>query len=63
MLSRREYEILEALTQGISNREIAIRFTISENIVKFHLRNIYEKTGVTNRTQASLHHALSDENK
>jgi DNA-binding NarL/FixJ family response regulator len=51
-LSEREREVLELLTSGLSNKEIAARLTISSNTVKFHLRTIYSKLGVRNRVQA-----------
>lgn len=51
-LSCREKEMLKSLFNGISNREIAGRLFVSENTVKFHLKNIYSKLGVGNRLQA-----------
>ncbi|WP_353092908.1 helix-turn-helix transcriptional regulator [Methylibium sp.] len=51
-LSCREKEMLQSLFNGISNREIAGRLFVSENTVKFHLKNIYSKLGVGNRLQA-----------
>ncbi len=51
-LSAREREVLELLTCGMSNKEIAAQLTISANTVKFHLRTIYSKLGVRNRVQA-----------
>ena len=53
-LTSRELEILEILSQGYSNREIASKLEISDNTVKFHLKNIYEKIQVDNRTQAVI---------
>ncbi|MFT6007768.1 MAG: LuxR family maltose regulon positive regulatory protein [Parasphingorhabdus sp.] len=52
LLSAREHEILEQLAQGRSNKEIARRFELTENTVKFHLKNIYSKLEVNRRTQA-----------
>lgn len=51
-LSVREREVLDLLTSGMSNKEIAARLTISSNTVKFHLNHIYAKLGVRNRVQA-----------
>ena len=51
-LSDREMDILECLAEGLSNREIAYRLTISLSTVKTHTRNIYAKLGVNSRTQA-----------
>ncbi len=52
IMSAREQEILEQLAQGQSNKEIARRFELTENTVKFHLKNIYAKLAVNRRTQA-----------
>lgn len=51
-LSQRELEVLEKLAHGLSNAEIAGELIVSENTIRFHLKNIYEKLGVTNRTEA-----------
>lgn len=51
-LTRRERALLDALSQGLSNKDLARDFDISANTVKFHLSNLYEKLGVANRAQA-----------
>lgn len=51
-LTEREKEILIFLANGVSNREMAGRIFVSENTVKFHLKNIYSKLSVTSRLQA-----------
>lgn len=51
-LSDREMEILRLLAEGLSNREIAFRLTISLDTVKWHNKQIYSKMAVSNRTQA-----------
>ncbi len=51
-LSRRERAMLEALSEGLTNRELSKRLEISTNTVKFHLSNLYEKLSVKNRAQA-----------
>jgi LuxR family maltose regulon positive regulatory protein len=51
-ISPREQEILQSLRIGLSNREIAERYSISASTVKTHLENIYRKLDVSSRTQA-----------
>jgi two-component system, NarL family, nitrate/nitrite response regulator NarP len=51
-LSPRERTLLEALSKGLTNRELARDLEISENTVKFHLSNLFEKLAVKNRAQA-----------
>lgn len=51
--SRREADVLLFLCHGYPNSEIAQQLGITENTVKTHLKNIYSKLGVTNRTQAA----------
>jgi DNA-binding NarL/FixJ family response regulator len=53
MLTEREAAVLEAVAGGLSNREIGARLWISEQTVKFHLRNIYRKLGLSSRTEAA----------
>ncbi|BCU78525.1 response regulator transcription factor [Luteolibacter sp. LG18] len=53
-LSPRETEILEALCEGLANKEIASRLGIAPDTVRVHLRNIYEKLHVRSRTEAAL---------
>jgi DNA-binding NarL/FixJ family response regulator len=51
-LTEREREVLDLLVQGITgNRELADRLVVSENTVKYHLRNILTKLHVQNRAQ------------
>jgi DNA-binding NarL/FixJ family response regulator len=52
-LSEREAAVLEAVARGLSNREIGRKLWISEQTVKFHLRNVYRKLGITSRTEAA----------
>lgn len=54
LLSQREDEILRLLCSGASNREISEKLFLSENTVKFHLKNLYLKLDVKNRAQAIL---------
>lgn len=59
-LSRRESEILQLVADGHSNKEVAHKLFISDVTVKVHLRHIYEKLGVRNRTEAALHAIYPD---
>ena len=52
-LSERETAVLEAVARGHSNREIGRQLWISEQTVKFHLRNVYRKLGISSRTEAA----------
>ena len=51
-LTARERELLAALANGWTNLQIAARIGISANTVKYHLKNLYDKLGVTNRAMA-----------
>jgi LuxR family maltose regulon positive regulatory protein len=51
-LSERELEVLQLMSEGLSNREIAQRLVLSLPTVKWHSSNIYGKLGVKNRTTA-----------
>ncbi len=54
-LTEREREILRAIAQGLTNREIADRFYISEKTVKNHVSNLLRKLHLTDRTQAAIY--------
>jgi len=49
--SKREAEIIDGLIQGKNNMQLANIFNLSENTIKTHVKNIYKKTGVSNRTE------------
>jgi DNA-binding NarL/FixJ family response regulator len=53
-LTEREIEILNLISMGASNKEIAEKISISDNTVKTHLYNIFKKIKVTNRLQAAI---------
>jgi DNA-binding NarL/FixJ family response regulator len=53
-LTPREREVCALLTEGASNRRIATTLVVTENTVEFHLRNIFDKLRVCNRTQAAM---------
>jgi LuxR family maltose regulon positive regulatory protein len=51
-LTDRERSVIRLLSAGLSNKEIGRKLDLSDNTVKFHLRNIYAKLNVTTRTAA-----------
>jgi DNA-binding NarL/FixJ family response regulator len=53
-LTGREREVLELVAEGLPNKRIATRLEISEKTVKAHLPRVYERIGVSDRTQAAL---------
>jgi DNA-binding NarL/FixJ family response regulator len=54
-LSQREREIVTLVAQGFKNKEIAERMFISEQTVKNHLHNIFDKLGVSDRLELALY--------
>jgi DNA-binding NarL/FixJ family response regulator len=52
-LTEREESVLALVAEGKSNAQIAAALSLSENTVKFHLRNLFAKLGVANRTEAA----------
>jgi RNA polymerase sigma factor (sigma-70 family) len=53
-LSPREREVLQLVLDGLANKQIARRLGISEKTVKGHLTNLFQRIGVSDRTQAAL---------
>jgi len=53
-LTEQELRVLRLLARGLSNQEIAARLHISLNTVKTHLKHIFAKLGVSDRTQAAV---------
>ena len=49
-LSAREREVMRLVAEGLVNKEVGQRLNLSEGTVKIHLHNIYQKTGIGNRT-------------
>jgi DNA-binding NarL/FixJ family response regulator len=64
LLSDREKEIVQLVAQGFRNREIGEKLFISEQTVKNHLHNIFDKLGVSDRLELALyaiHHRISEQ--
>jgi two-component system, NarL family, nitrate/nitrite response regulator NarL len=62
-LTTRERQVVSAIVDGSTNRDIAQRFAVSADTVKHHLTNIFDKCGVSNRLELALfavHHRLVD---
>ena len=53
-LTPRELEIVAAIVAGYTNKDVAQKFAISEDTVKRHLTNIYDKLGISNRLELAL---------
>ena len=53
-LTSRENEIVFALAEGLSNKDVGRKLNLSEGTVKVHLHNIYSKLGVKNRTALAV---------
>lgn len=58
-LSKRELEVLQLLSEGLSNKEISDKLAISVDTVRVHNRNIYDKLHVNSRTQAAMKYRQS----
>jgi DNA-binding NarL/FixJ family response regulator len=52
-LTDREESVLALIAQGKSNAQVSVTLGLSENTIKFHVRNLFSKLGVTNRTEAA----------
>jgi DNA-binding NarL/FixJ family response regulator len=53
-LTARELELLQYVSEGMSNREIAKKLHISKNTVKYHMKNILQKMNLQNRAEAAV---------
>jgi two-component system, NarL family, nitrate/nitrite response regulator NarL len=64
-LTLRELQIVECIVAGLTNKDIAQKFSISEQTVKHHLSNVFDKLGVSNRLELALfavhHHMIPDQ--
>jgi DNA-binding NarL/FixJ family response regulator len=53
-LSPREAQVMQLMTEGMTNRQIAGHLSVTVHAVKFHLASIYRKLEVHNRTEAAV---------
>ena len=51
----REREVADLVAEGLTNRQIAVRLTLSERTVEVHIAKLFDKLGVANRTQLSTY--------
>lgn len=54
--TERELDIMKAIAEGLSNKEIAARLFISEGTVKNYISNVLDKTGLEHRTQIAIYY-------
>jgi DNA-binding NarL/FixJ family response regulator len=54
-LTKKEFEVISLVATGATNKEISLSLNISDNTVKFHLRNIMEKLHIKNRAQLAVY--------
>jgi len=55
VLTEREREIIRLVGQGLSNKEMAYKLSISDSTVRHHMTNIFDKVGVPNRQNLLIH--------
>jgi DNA-binding NarL/FixJ family response regulator len=53
-LTKREYEVLSLMVDGLNNREIADRLAISQHTAKNHVSSLLAKLGASSRTEAAI---------
>ena len=59
LLSKREFQVLELISSGSTNSQIASKLGITQSTAKTHLRNIYSKTDCHNRTNLAIGYLTS----
>jgi DNA-binding NarL/FixJ family response regulator len=60
--SRRELDVLELVSRGMTNTQVADQLGLSVHGIKFHLASIYRKLGVANRTEAAVAYTVGGAN-
>lgn len=56
LFTEREIEVIESISLGLSNKEISQKLFISEGTVKNYITTIFQKTGLTHRTQIAIYY-------
>jgi DNA-binding NarL/FixJ family response regulator len=59
-LTGREIEVLQSIAEGMTSKEVGDRLFISENTVKYHVRNILDKLGLRSRSEAVMYALRED---
>jgi DNA-binding NarL/FixJ family response regulator len=54
-LTEREREVIRLVEEGLSNKDIAYRLSISDSTVRHHMTSIFDKVGVSNRQKLLIH--------
>ncbi len=60
-LGKRDRQMIEALTRGMMNKEIAFELGLCEGTIKEYMHRVYQKIGVTNRTQCAVWGTINHE--
>lgn len=58
--SRRELDVLELVSTGMTNTQVADQLGLTVHAIKFHLASIYRKLGVANRTEAAVAYTVGE---
>jgi DNA-binding NarL/FixJ family response regulator len=58
--SRRELDVLDLVSRGMTNTQVAEQLGITVHAIKFHLAAIYRKLGVANRTEAAVAYRVGE---
>jgi DNA-binding NarL/FixJ family response regulator len=61
IFTERELEVMKAISEGLNNKEISKALYISEGTVKNYITSIFQKTGLTHRTQIAIHYIKGEQ--
>jgi len=54
LLTKRERQVMDLVSEGLSNKAVGRRLNLSEGTIKIHLHHIYQKVGIKNRTTLAV---------